>query len=149
MEYAIAYNDKFGNGFTETEPWILDDFHDLEICKSRANELIKSGYKDVTIFSDVTPESMSWDYVRRHRIDGLTVNDWRYFIVLNDPKYRLNNIVEGEDWDGNGLPICQDFSVAINFYSTEQLFSWVKKNTNLVIENNDFHIEGYYGPVEI
>lgn len=44
---------------------------------------------------------------------------WKYFIVLNDLKYGLNNIVEAAPCKNDGLPICQDFSVAINFDSPE------------------------------
>lgn len=40
---------------------------------------------------------------------------WKYFIILNETKYGLSNIVENKDYSGEGLPLCQDFSVAINF----------------------------------
>ena len=69
---------------------------------------------------------------------------WKYFIVLNDPKCELSNIVQNKGYSGNGLPLCQDFSIAINFDSPEQLLTWVKSNTQLSIENEDFHIEGHY-----
>ena len=36
-------------------------------------------------------------------------NSWKYFIVLNETKYGLNNIVKNKDYSGNGLPLCQDF----------------------------------------
>ena len=35
--YAVAYNDKIGNGFTETEPWIFDDFDDISQGRIKAN----------------------------------------------------------------------------------------------------------------
>ena len=73
-------------------------------------------------------------------------HSWRYFIVLNETKYGLSNIVENKDYSGEGLPLCQDFSVAINFSSPDELIEWVIKNTNLNIENGDYHIEGHYLP---
>ena len=71
-------------------------------------------------------------------------NNWKYYIVLNDSKYDLNNIVEYKESPGDGLPLCLDISVAMNFDSPEQLIAWVKENTSLSIENGDFHIEGHY-----
>jgi hypothetical protein len=76
-------------------------------------------------------------------------NRWRYFIVLNETKYGLSNIVENKDYSGEGLLLCQDFSVAINFSSPDELIEWVIKNTNLNIENRDYHIEGHYLSDEI
>lgn len=71
---------------------------------------------------------------------------WKYFIVLNDLKYGLNNIVEAAPCKNDGLPICQDFSVAINFDSPEELNEWVEYETDLNMENGDYHIEGHYLP---
>ena len=62
--------------------------------------------------------------------------NWKYFIVLNETKYGLSNIVENKDYFGEGLPLCQDFSVAINFPSPN-------------MENGDYHIEGHYLPDEV
>lgn len=69
MEYAIAYNDKSGNGFTKTEPWILDDFDNRKECIKKANKLIRSGYKNVTVFNydESVPECIDWDYVKQHQ----------------------------------------------------------------------------------
>lgn len=75
-------------------------------------------------------------------------NDWRYFVVLNEIKYDLNNIVENKNYSGNGLLLCQDFSVAINFSTPDELIKWVKENTDLNMEDRDFHIEGHYLSVE-
>ncbi len=72
--------------------------------------------------------------------------NWKYFIVLNNEKYGLNNIVEDAPRGDDGLLLCQDFSVAINFESPESLVEWVRKYTNLVLENGDYHIEGHYLP---
>ena len=45
--------------------------------------------------------------------------------------------------------MCQDFSVAINFSSPNELIEWVKENTDLNMKNGDYHIEGHYLPDEI
>lgn len=68
--YAVAYNDKIGNGFTETEPWILDGFNDISHSRIRANELIRSGCKNVTMFKICgrSPECITWSYVKKHEI---------------------------------------------------------------------------------
>lgn len=69
MAYAIAYNDKLGNGFSETEPWILNDFDDRKQCIIKANELIREWYQNVTIFTyNKLPEIITWDYVRKHQV---------------------------------------------------------------------------------
>lgn len=75
--------------------------------------------------------------------------NWKYFIVLNETKYGLSNIVENKDYFGEGLPLCQDFSVAINFPSPNKLIEWVKENTDLNMENGDYHIKGHYLPDEV
>lgn len=75
-------------------------------------------------------------------------NEWKYFIVLND-KERFGSIVEDVEIPGDGLPICVDLAVAINFLSPEELVQWVKENTSLVLENGDYHIEGHYLPVNL
>ena len=66
--YCIAYNDKEYNGFFKTEPWILDEFgNNLKKCRTMANELIRSYYKDVTIFGcDELPEEITWKFVKEH-----------------------------------------------------------------------------------
>ena len=49
--YAIAYADKNGKGFSSTEPWIDDNYgDDLSECLTRAKEMIEEGYKDVIPF---------------------------------------------------------------------------------------------------
>lgn len=68
--YAVAYNDKIGNGFTETEPWIFDGFDDINQSRIKANGLIRSGYKNVTMFKicGQPPECITWSYVKKHEI---------------------------------------------------------------------------------
>lgn len=51
------------------------------------------------------------------------------------------NDVENENGD---IPTCTDKSDAIAFNSVEELFSWVKENTSLDIENNSFRIVGEF-----
>ena len=70
--YAIAYADKNGKGFSDTEPWIDDNYgDDLPCCLLGANELIEEGYKDVIPFQfgKRERESYSWKYVRQHRVE--------------------------------------------------------------------------------
>ena len=71
--YAVAYNDKNGNGFTETAPWIFDGFDDINQSKIKANELIKSGFKNVTVFKicGQLPECITWSYVKKYEINFL------------------------------------------------------------------------------
>lgn len=57
--------------------------------------------------------------------------------------------MENKYYSGEGLPLCQDFSVAINFSLPDELIEWLIKNTNLNMENGDFYIEGHYLPDEI
>ncbi len=69
--YAIAYADKNGKGFSNTEPWIDDNCgDDLSSCLLRVKKLIEEGYRDVIPFqfSKRTRESYPWKYVRQHRI---------------------------------------------------------------------------------
>lgn len=69
-------------------------------------------------------------------------HNWRYFIVLNTTD-TLNNIVESAA-NSDGLLMCQDFTVAINFDTPEELNKWVNENTKLSVENGDYHIECHY-----
>jgi len=76
--FAIAYADKNGNGFSETKPWILDDFGlDLEGCIQRAKEMILEGYKNVIPFQfgKREREEYSWKYVRQHKLDCKIMED--------------------------------------------------------------------------
>lgn len=66
--YAVAYKDKYGNGFSDIEPWVINGL-DKPIMK--ANELIRSGCKNVTLFKydDPLPENITWDFVRKHEVN--------------------------------------------------------------------------------
>lgn len=68
--YSVSYNDKYGEGFSEIEPWIISDFgNDLKKCRIKANELIRECCKNVTIFKcSELPEIVTWDYVKTHQI---------------------------------------------------------------------------------
>lgn len=68
---------------------------------------------------------------------------WRYFVVLNNGD-QVNNIVDGAGSPGDGIPVCCDFSVAISFDSSNELLQWIKENTDLKVENGDFHMEVHY-----
>lgn len=68
---------------------------------------------------------------------------WRYFVVLNNNDC-IHNIVEYAETADGELPLCCDFTVAINFDSPEELILWVTEHTSLSYENNDYHIEGHY-----
>lgn len=68
---------------------------------------------------------------------------WKYFIILNENDFPCNIVESKETCDGK-LPLCCDFSIAINFDSPEKLQKWVEKNTSLCLENGDYHIEGHY-----
>ena len=72
--YAIAYADKNGKGFSNTKPWIDDNYgNDLSGCLLRAKELIEEGYKDVIPFQfekrRKKDEEFDWEYVREHKIN--------------------------------------------------------------------------------
>ncbi len=73
--------------------------------------------------------------------------EWRYFVICNDVDISHNIVAASESLE-NGIPLCCDFTVAINFSSPEELIEWVKENTNLKMENGDYHIEGHYLSVE-
>lgn len=73
--FAIAYADKYGNGFTKTKPWILDDFgNDMNDCFEKAKAMILAGYKNVIVFQfgKKKREEYSWKYVKQRsiKIDG-------------------------------------------------------------------------------
>ena len=71
------------------------------------------------------------------------VKSWKYFIVLND-KDRFGNLVEAAEVPGDGLPICVDLNVAINFSTPDELNEWVTQHTSLSLDDGDYHIEGHY-----
>jgi hypothetical protein len=72
---------------------------------------------------------------------------WKYYIVLNNDREDLIEETENED-PVNGLPLCQDYTIAKCFDSPEELLEWVEDKTSLSIENEDFHIEGHYETIK-
>ena len=71
QSYCIAYKDKNGEGFSMTEPWLLDDFDDLESCLLKAKKMIADGYKDVIPFwvGERSRDEYSWKYVNQRKIE--------------------------------------------------------------------------------
>ena len=119
---------------------------DLDVNGTDINTLILQCAEDFTkcvFYYDCNPFDVETNEFMQC-VEKLTFKkyNWRYFIVLNN-KNDLNNIVESSETP-NGLPLCQDFSVAINFKTPEELNKWVSENTSLSVENEDYHIERYY-----
>lgn len=69
---------------------------------------------------------------------------WRYFVELLQGRC-AGDYVEGKDY-GDGLPVCGDFNYAMNFETPEVLLQWVKENTKLNYEDEDFAIKGIFFP---
>lgn len=68
---------------------------------------------------------------------------WRFFIELfTEDCY--GDFVESAEFEGDGLPVCRDPVVAIDFESVEELEKWVEYNTSLL--KGEYGIKGiYYG----
>ena len=67
-EYAVAYLDEDGIGFSETEPWITDCIS-LHRCKEDVKELLEEGFKKVIPFKyGRRMDYYDWDYVNQHKI---------------------------------------------------------------------------------
>lgn len=47
--YKVNYLDKEGKGFSDTEPWVLDEYDDINEAKEDADRLITEGYKNVEV----------------------------------------------------------------------------------------------------
>lgn len=72
MNYAIAYHNTTGVGFSTTEPFIQDDCETFESAVKEKREMIDKGFRNVTIFSyneNKLPESITWDYVLKHKAE--------------------------------------------------------------------------------
>lgn len=72
MNFAIAYLDINGNGFSPTCPWIEDCVNSIEHGLRMMDDMISDGYERVTLFTygeeEVLPEFVSWDYVLKHKV---------------------------------------------------------------------------------
>lgn len=69
MEYGVAYLDKDGKGFSDTEPWVLEAVG-LNHCISSADNLLIQGFSKAIPFEydKENIESVTWDYVMNHII---------------------------------------------------------------------------------
>jgi hypothetical protein len=64
--YQKSYLDKNGEGFSDTEPWIVDyEFEAIEPAELKRDFMIEEGYKDVKI------NRMYTDFKRRMKIELL------------------------------------------------------------------------------
>lgn len=70
---------------------------------------------------------------------------WRYFIELFTER-NYGDFVEGAEDEQDGLPLCSDPTVAMDFASSDELIRWVKDNTSLSCENEEYGIKGIYYP---
>lgn len=67
--YAVAYLDQDGEGFSQTEPWIVDS-PSLEQCKRDAKDLVSNGYPKVVCFKyKQNLEGITWDYVEKNKVN--------------------------------------------------------------------------------
>lgn len=66
---------------------------------------------------------------------------WRYFIELFTENC-YGDFVEAAEVHNDGLPVCCDPTIAIDFDSTEELNKWVSKNTSLKL--GEYGIKGIY-----
>jgi len=66
---------------------------------------------------------------------------WRFFIELFiEGSY--GDFVEAAEVPGDGIPVCNDPVVAIDFESVEELEDWVVYNTSIV--KGEYGIKGIY-----
>lgn len=70
---------------------------------------------------------------------------WRYFIELFTVR-NYGDFVEAAEDELDGLPLCCDPVVAIDFSSPDELNAWVKEYTSLNYVNGDYGIKGIYYP---
>lgn len=71
MQYAIAYLDMNGLGFSVLEPFIHDGLDSYDIAKYQKETMIQNGFRQVTIFlyeEDELPECVTWNFVNSHLI---------------------------------------------------------------------------------
>ena len=70
MLYGVAYRDKNGKGFSESEPWINTDFNEKREAVAFVNQLKSDGYPYAQLFSyTVLPvPSVTYDWVMKHLV---------------------------------------------------------------------------------
>lgn len=73
MVYIIAYTDNNHQGFNDNFPWLHGEYDETQLdwAKQKANNLIKLGMNDVTIFKmeEDYMEVIPWSYINEHKID--------------------------------------------------------------------------------
>jgi hypothetical protein len=60
--YKVTYLDENRKGFSNTEPWILDEFENINIANSEADRLIEEGYKDVKV---IPVKLITWQCLKK------------------------------------------------------------------------------------
>lgn len=70
MLYGVAYRDKNGKGFSESELWINTDFNEKQDAVAFANQLKSDGYPYAQLFSYVAlpVPSVTYDWVAKHLV---------------------------------------------------------------------------------
>ena len=94
--FAIAYKDKDGSGYTENEPYVDQEIDCFSEALSAAETYKNNGYQQVTIFTYTAKKDMdhiTWRYVNDHRVKEPTKEDC--VNVLEN----LKNEIEIWDWD--------------------------------------------------
>lgn len=66
---------------------------------------------------------------------------WRYFIELFTERCYGDFVEDKEDMQ-DGLPVCSDPVVAMDFESPDELNEWVSENTSLKL--GEYGIKGIY-----
>ena len=67
-EYGIAYLDIDGEGFSDTEPFIVD-CSSFQQCKEDMEWMMKNGYRKVIPFRyNGSMDYYTWDYVYKNKI---------------------------------------------------------------------------------
>ena len=68
MLYGVAYRDKNGKGFSESEPWISTDFSEKQDAVAFVSQLKSDGYPYAQLFSYVAlpVPSITYDWVAKH-----------------------------------------------------------------------------------
>ena len=66
--YGVAYLDKDGEGFSETEPYIVD-CETERMCRGYVKYMLEEGYSKVIPFMyNEREDYYDWDYVERNKI---------------------------------------------------------------------------------
>ena len=69
MQYAIAYCDMNGCGFSVLEPFVHEGLDSYDDAKRQQDAMIQNGFRHVTIFAfeeNELPEYITWNFVNSH-----------------------------------------------------------------------------------